>query len=238
MRKPTAPCLALAGLVLSAAGLRADILVKSESSRVYMDTERKQTSELWLAQGKSAQKTGKSLSIIRKDLDKWWTIDLGQKTYWEASIKDAQPPSTPPKPDIHDLWLYYDPEYEWKVTDTGETKDIDGRNCRRFDVEGIADFASITATYWLADAAGIPGAAAYRDHLVGQLAGDSDRGGLLKLLAANPNKVPLLREETVEHSIATVRRQTLRIVSIEEAAAPAGTYDLPAGLKKMANGGN
>ncbi len=228
----------LAGLVLSAAGLRADILVRSESSRVYMDTERKQTGELWLAPGKSTQKSGNRLFITREDLDKWWTIDLGQKTYWEASIKDAQPPSTPPKPDIHDLWLYYEPEYEWKITDTGKTKEIDGRNCRRYDVEGLADFASITATYWLADAAGIPGALAYRDHLVGQLAGDTDREGLLKLLAANPKKVPFLREETLEHSIAPVRRQTFRIVAIEEAAAPAGTYDLPAGLKKMESGGN
>jgi len=218
--------------------LRADVYVKSESSRVYMDNEHKATNEAWLAEGKSYLKSGTRVTIMREDLNKWWVIDLGQKTYREYPLKEAQPPAVPPQPDVATLWLDYSPEYDWTITDTGEQKEISGFACRRFEVIGDTDFADVAATYWLADAAVLPAGQAYHDSLVKQLSGDPDRAGLLKLLNQQPHTVPVLRQEVIERSIAPTIRQTATLLKIEDAAPPAGVYDLPAGLKKIAAEGD
>ncbi len=233
MQKRVILWLLLAGCVFWGGSLWADTLVQYESSRVYMDSERKQAGELWLTQGKSCQKSGNRVWIFREDLNRRWIIDLGEKTYWEYPLKESQAPAAPEKVDVHTLWLNYSPEFEWKVTETGETKDISGFTCRRYEVKGIADFAEADGEYWLADSAATPAGKAYRDYLVKQLEGDADRGGLLKLLGEHSSLFPVLRQDVLERSIAPTIRQTYRIVKFEEAAAPGGVYDLPAGLKKL-----
>lgn len=120
-------------------------------------------------------------------------------------------------------------------TSTGETKEINGFPCRRFEALGEADFAEIKGVYWITEKPGVPGGRALHAYILGQIKGDRQRAGQAKIMTSQPDAVVVLREETIEHSIAPTSVQTWSLVKLEEAPAPPGIYDLPAGLKKIGN---
>jgi len=103
---------------------------------------------------------------------------------------------------------------------------------------GEADFAEISATYWVCLTPGLPGGKAFHDHFLGQYRGDSRLAALLKLLEENPEGFCALREEAVENSIAPATRVTTELIRLEEAGAPPGTYEIPAGFRKVEGRGD
>ena len=56
---------------------------------------------------------------------------------------------------------------------------------------------------------------------------------LLKVLEENPEGFCAYREETVENSIAPTARTFTGLAKLEEVEAPPGTYEIPAGFRKL-----
>lgn len=217
----------------AAAAARADTHMLTSTSRVYMDQERKTPGEAWIAPGRSWTKSGPRIQITREDLGVVWSIEPGG-AYREYSLKEIEPAPAAAPVDMRKAWLdYYIPEFDWTFAEAGETKEINGFPCRGIKSEGEADFAEIKAAYWVCDAAGVPGGAGLRAFVLSQIKDDRQRAGLGKVLAGRPDAFPVLREETIENSIAPTIVQKWELVKLEEAPAPAGIYDLPAGLKKL-----
>jgi hypothetical protein len=232
--------LAALGSLACLATALADTHAIVESSRFYLEQETKVTFEYWIAPGRNLRKTAGRATIIREDLGLVWNLDLKGKTYTEVPLKALEPRASRPKPDMRKLWLdYYDPDYAWTLKDTGEMKSFNGFECRGFGATGEADFAEMSATYWICLAPDVPGGKAFHDFSESQYRGDSRMAGLLEILRDHPAGICVFREEIVEPSIApTIRTQT-GLAKLEEAEAPPGTYDLPEGFQKVERrGGN
>lgn len=234
MRKTLGSIALIVVVGAAAAAAWADTHALTSSSRLYMDQERKTEGELWIGPGRSWSKSGNRILISREDLGVWWSIDPGRGSYMEFPLKETEPAAAKAQPDMRKLWLeYYIPEYSWTIHDTGETRDIGGFPCRRFEVQGEADFADIRATYWISESPDVPGGQALRDYILGQIKEDRQRAGQAKIMSDRANAITVLREETIENSIAPTMIVKTTLLKLEEAPAPAGIYDLPAGLKKI-----
>ena len=213
--------------------LGAEVHVKSETSRLYMDFERRDTYELWLAEGKSYSKVRDRIVITREDLGVRWYIEPARKTYMEIKLGEGSGSGEEEPEDIHTVGQYYYPEYDWEVKDTGEERVINGFRCRLFSAVGDADYADIKAEYWLCLDKNAAGGATYGAYMRKQFQGDRQRPGLFDLLRKHDGGFPVFREETIENAIAPTMVYKIRLLELREAEAPDGIFDLPEGFKKM-----
>lgn len=212
--------------------LKADVHVKTETSRLYMDFENKYPNELWLAEGKSYRKVMNRVFITRKDLGVRWLIDLGRKTYMEIKLEEEKEPEKVEE-DIHTVGLFYNPDYDWEIIDTGEEKEIVGFRCRCFLAEGDADFSEIISKYWICVDEKVPGGREFRDFMLEQVKNDPQRPKLYDLMQKYAAGFPAYREDTIENAIAPTMFYKIKLLKLEEMEAPPGIYDLPDGFKKL-----
>jgi len=235
MIKATALVFAILAGLSAGTWARADTHAVVESKRLYMDQETRVTFEYWIGRDMSVRKAAGRATITRDDLGLVWNLDLERKSYTESVLrKPAEAAPARRDPDMRKLWLnYYEPEYAWTIKATGERKSVNGFDCREFRATGEADFAELSAAYWICLTPGIPGGKAFRDYCLTQYEGDSRMAALFKLLEENPEGFCAYREETVEHSIAPTARAHTGLTALEEAEAPPGTYDIPAGFKRL-----
>ncbi len=239
MKRVAALLLAVTGFLSADGRARADTHAVVESTRLYMDEETKVTFEYWIARDMSSRKANGRATITRDDLGLVWNLDLNEKTYTESALRKPAPKPSRRSSDMRKLWLdYYDPEYDWTITSTGAEKTIGGFNCREFKAVGEADFAEMSATYWVSLVPGVPGAQVFRDYTLSQYHGDSRLAALMKILEDYPDGVCVYREETVEHSIAPAARAKTGLSKLEVAEPPPGTYEIPSGFRKLGGRGN
>jgi hypothetical protein len=213
--------------------LGADVHVKSETSRLYMDFERKDVYELWLTEGKSYSKVRNRIVITREDLGVRWYIEPARKTYMEIKLEEGSGTREEEPEDIHTVGMYYSPEYDWEVEDTGEEKVINGFRCRLFSAVGDADFADLKAKYWVCLGKNSKGGLEYGNYMKDQLKDDPQRPRLHDILSKHKGSFPVYREENIENAIAPTMVYKIRLLELQEAEAPAGIYDLPEAFKKM-----
>jgi hypothetical protein len=239
MNKAMACLLIIAGILAAGGAALADTHVVVQSTRIYMDQETKVTLEYWIAPDRSVRTSPGRATITRDDLGLVWNLDLNAKSYTESLIRKPASPPPRPKPDMRKLWQdFYEPDYSWTIKDTGARKTVSGFDCREFRAAGEADFAEISAAYWVCLTPGLTGGKAFHDYFLGQYRGDSRLAALLKLLEENPEGFCALREEAVENSIAPATRVTTEMIRLEEAGAPPGTYEIPAGFRKVEGRGD
>lgn len=212
--------------------LSADVHVKTETTRFYMDYEMTYPNELWLTEGKTYRKVRNSVFITRKDLGIMWHFDLGKKTYTEMKL-EGEGVLDKKEGDIHIAGLFYDPDYDWEVVDTGEEKTINGFQSRCFLANGDADFAEAESTYWICVAENVPGGREFRDYMMEQVKDDPKRHKLHDLMQKYETGFPVYREDTFENAIAPTIFYKIKLLELEVAKAPTGIYDIPEGYKKL-----
>ena len=214
--------------------LTADVHVKTETTRLYMDFETTYPNEVWLAEGKNYRKVRDRVFITREDLGVRWFIDLSKKTYFEVEMEpEAQEGPDKTEEDIHTAAYSYNPEYDWKITDTGEEKEINGIRSRCFLAEGDADFAEIVSQYWICVDENIPGGREFRDYMLEQVKNDPQRPKLYDLMQKYEAGFPVYREDTIINAIAPTMFYKIKLLKLEMADAPPGIYDIPEGFKKL-----
>jgi hypothetical protein len=62
---------------------------------------------------------------------------------------------------------------------------------------------------------------------------DPQRPELYNLLKEHEGGFPVCREETIESAIAPTLVYKIKLITLEEADAPPGIYDIPEGYKKV-----
>ncbi len=223
--------LVAAGVPPPLAQAPSDLHVVFERQFNYMSSIRTTPTDWWVAPGKSATRSGDRLTIRRDDLGIRWRVDLKAATYEEAKIEAAPPAPAADKEDIHTAGFNYEPDYEWQVSQTGQTSTLAGRPCRQFVASGDADYSEATVKFWLCEPiAGVNHAVT--SQVTGGLFSDSSRRMVIDTAAKQGNAWALGIEETLQPAISPTIVMTVTVKSLEAAAAPAGTFELPANVKK------
>jgi hypothetical protein len=207
-----------------------------ESTRLYMDQETKVVFEYWIAADRSSRTAARRTTITRNDLGLVWNLDLDAGTYTEVTIAKPGKEGPPARAaaDMRKLWLdYYEPEYAWTIEETGESRSFNQFACREYRARGEADFAEMAAAYWICRSPGDPAVRAFHDYSLTQYRDGNRMAALLKLLEGMPDGICVYRQESVENSIAPTVRAHTELMKLEQAEAPAGTYEIPAGFRKL-----
>ena len=234
MTKAVASLFIVAVSLAAAGTASADSHAVVDSTRLYMDQETKVSLEYWIARDRSSRSAAGRTTITRDDLGLVWNLDLDAKTYTETAILNPPAPPSRQRLDMRKLWLdYYEPDYDWTIRETGASRSFNGFDCREFRASGEADFAEMSAVYWICLAPDVPGAKSFHEYSLTQYRGVSRMAALLKLLEENAAGFCAYREETVENSIAPTLRATTTLMTLEEAEAPPGTYEVPSGFSKL-----
>ncbi len=227
--------LAAAGVLAASVGtLRADDHIVTEISRTYMgQVMPPRPTETWVAENAVAVIVRGMTFITRFDLKKRWTITERNKKYLEEPL-DASPKSPETAGRIQEQGFEYEPAYTWRVTETGETRTIGGRICRKVIAAGDADYAEETREIWVAADAPID---LKRYHArVTDNGSDPAWTELIRqspLLAAG---IVLESTHVMTPPIAPESTWVFRVTKLEAGAAPpAGIYEIPAGFTRAAS---
>lgn len=224
-----ASCLLLV-LGVSAA---ADDHVVSELKWTYMGrTYPVQASEVWLAGDRTLVREGSVDIITRYDLQKRWIVLPGRKKYLEEPLAASTEKGEPTKPArIQEYGFDYTPLYEWTLQETPETATLGGLSCRKIIARGEAEYASEVREIWVAAAPPIDIKAYYEkierpnldERWIKIYQGNEDlRKGLV-----------MKGRITTEPAIAPSSVVEITVTRIERAKPPDGTYEVPAGLRKV-----
>ena len=225
----------IVAVCLSAAGrARADSHAVVESTRLYMDQETKMSFEYWIAGDRSSRSAAGRTTITRDDLGLVWNLDLGAKSYTETVIPKPPAPPSRQRLDMRKLWLdFYEPDFAWTIRETGASRPFNGFDCREFRASGEADFAEMSAVYWICLAPEVPGGQGVSrllaDAVPGVPAGwrpPEAPGGELRRFLRLPGGDG--REFDRPDSPGDHEAEEL-----EETEAPPGTYEIPAGFRKL-----
>jgi len=233
----TSVTLFIIALVFSPALAHADHLIKGKkhtdafSMMGQSQPEKDEDMTTWLGNDKMRQDVGDVTTLIRLDNNKMYIINHADKTYSEMNLpfdlEEMMPPEAKQMLDAMDI--------SSSVTDTGETKTINGWNSKKYLVEISVSMMGmdmpITMDMWTSKDLGID-MKEFKDLYT-------------KTLAANPmfqdfiedfdkmEGYPVLTEFTMD-VMGAQQKYTEQVTSVEKKAAPAGTYELPEGYTKTA----
>jgi hypothetical protein len=227
----------LAALALSLAGAAAagaDGHIVSELRRSYMGrTYPAQPSEVWLGADRTYVRDGAVVIITRLDLGKRWIVLPGRKKYLEEPLPVPVKDKGPAEPvRLQEYGFDYEPRYEWTVRETAESAVVGGLPCRKYVVRGDAEYAEEVREMWVAEDPPID-AKAYFERVVkpgldpAWLRIYQDHGALRRGLV-------MRSVSTTEPAIAPAMVVEILVTKLETIPPPAGIYDLPAGLLKVA----
>jgi len=100
-------------------------IIRSEFQ--YVSTTRTTDTEYWISAGQILRKRDKQLTPVPEP----------------SFAKPAPQPE-----DLHTAGYTYEPEFTWQLTDTAETRVLNGRECRLTTATGIAEFAQTDLRLW------------------------------------------------------------------------------------------
>jgi hypothetical protein len=185
--------------------------------------------EIWLSPTCGHIIYKNKITIAHYDRGVKWIVDLNDSTYKEIPIEpDADEKETEEK--LHNQGFVYEPEFNWILQTTDEDTVLCGAPCKKFIVEGDADYAEKIIEIWAAEDIGIELNVNEKSlhYFQGQEMADLiDQFQELKGLNI------MLEKSTSEEAIAQIRILTIEIIKLEDAVPPDGIYQLPHGLKRI-----
>ena len=221
-------------VLLAAVSGRADDHVVSELRRSYMGrTYPAQPSEVWLGADRTYVRDGAVVIITRTDLGKRWTVLPGRKKYLEeplpVPVKDKGP-AAPVR--LQEYGFDYEPRYEWTVRETADSATLGGLACRKYVVRGDAEYAEEVREMWVTESPPID-AKAYFERVV-KPGLDPAWAKIYEHHGALRRGLVMKSVTATEPAIAPTTVVEVLVTKLETSAPPAGIYDLPSGLRKVA----
>ncbi len=200
--------------------------------------------ESWACAGKQYIKAPTRPSILRGDLGLRWELYPGAKTYTETPIAPAsgpvkEAPPTAPKNDKVEKDLRFagnefDETLTWRLTEAEETGTKHGIECLRHRLIGDSDHTHIELVVWVAPHGRDKGLALVPEALVSYKRFFDAGPGMAELFKKYPDGGIADLQAVLETSFGSDMKFSVEIESLEEAAAPAGIYDIPGDYKKGA----
>jgi hypothetical protein len=216
---------------------------KNKSTAVYLVTESQFTfmastqttvTEYWITVDKLYQRLGTRVTIVRTDRGVQWDIDMQAGTYSESRLISTEDKT--PAEDIRTAGFSYEPDFAWTITGDTQTSTINGRPCHFSIAKGVADFAEMTLKLGLCQSNGQPLSEKVNRSILSS-AGFRYRHPVTfvtEFLSNRPELLLMSLEATVEPPISSTMNHRVVVRSIENSAPPAGIFDLPAGIRKIA----
>lgn len=220
-------------LLLLAVSAAADDHIVSELRRTYMGrTYPVRPSEVWMGGDRTFVREGSVITITRHDLKKRWIVLPGRKKYLEEPLAASEERREPVKPvRIQEYGFDYSPTYVWSLQETFETATLGGLSCRKFIARGEAEYAGEIRELWVAAAPPIDIKAYYEKIVKPNL---DERLARIYQGQEDLRKGLVMRSRiTTEPAIAPTSVAEITVTKIERAKPPDGTYEVPAGLRKV-----
>ncbi|MCU0230455.1 MAG: DUF4412 domain-containing protein [Acidobacteria bacterium] len=217
---------------LFAAPALADTLItsKSHSDSIMGQPARDETTTMWIGKDRMARSGTDSSIIIRADQKKLYMIDPQDKTYSELDLPIDLAKYFPPEMQAQIGAMMQQMKMTAKVTPTDQTKKIGNWNTKLYKAEiANAMGMKMDIDMWVTKEISID-YAAYKD-LANSLQGLQMGFEDVAKEMAKIDGISVLTENTMNIMGNTMKTRE-EIVSAESKPAPAGTYDVPAGLTK------
>jgi hypothetical protein len=226
----------IAVLIVLAAALAAPALadtlltMKSHTDPVMNQPAKDETTTTWVGKDRLARLGGDSSFIIRADQNKIYIIDAAAKTYSELDLPVDLTKYFPPEMQAQIGAMLPQMKMTVKITPTDQARKIGNWNTRLYKAEiANAMGMKMDIDMWVTKDIAID-LAAYKslaNSLQGLQLGFEDVAREM----AKIDGISVLTENTMSIMGNTVKSRE-EVVSAETKAAPAGTYDVPAGLTK------
>jgi hypothetical protein len=223
--------LAFAGAFAAAAAADSRLQMKTHTDEVQAmgQTHPAKDGEvtLWIGPDRVLRDDGESAFLYRGDQDKLYVIDHEQKSYSVLSLPVDFLALLPAEMRPQMEGLFQQMEMTATVTPTDERKEIHGWTTRRYDVSmSNAMGMKIDSTVWATDEI-TTDIGAFRDLYAAMGSLQPGVAGAIEELM-KVEGVPVLSETRVQ-GMGTSFGSTEEVVSAEEVAPPAGTYEVPEG---------
>ncbi len=223
-------------IILSPTLAKADILIKKtkHTEATVMGQPQPVKDEkgiTWIAKDKIREEMGESLTIVRFDLNKIYIIDHSKKSYSEIDLPIEFDKVVPPEAK-HMIEMVK--MTSSSVTDTGETQTIRGWKCKKFLVEVEISIMAMNIPMkmeiWTSKDLGID-LNTYKKFSSTFLS----LNPFTKDLSEEVKKIegfPVLTISSMAMT-GTETKEREEVVAVEKKDAPANTYNLPTGYKKI-----
>jgi len=184
-----------------------------------------ETIEMWLSKKGVARRGGAIDTIIRLDEKKLYVINNAEKAYSTIALpfdfKSLLPPDQQPMIEQMEKMM----AMNVTVTPTSETKQVGSWSAKRYNISVTSMAMKMDIVSWLSKDVAID-YPAYRE-FVKSSASLQPRADWMKQLA-ELDGFPVLQDTTMTIMGKPIASHT-ELVSVDERAAPAGTFDPPAG---------
>ncbi|HEX6885405.1 MAG TPA: DUF4412 domain-containing protein [Planctomycetota bacterium] len=216
----------LAALLLAVPALAQDLVVTRQKHSDAMkmpghEVPASDTTEVtWIGKDRMRSDEGNEVTIVRLDLKKLYQIDMVAKTYTAIDLPFDMAKYVPAE--IAPMLEQMKPKVT--LTPTTETKQIKDWTATKYTLEiSMGMGGGGKQEMWVAKDVGVD-LASYREMAAAMLAANPMMGGMAEEMK-KVDGFAVLTERTMMGS-----KSTEAVVSIEKKEAPAGHYDLPAGL--------
>lgn len=235
MLKRTLFAFALSLALAVSAGADTLLTVRSHHDAFEVMGEKQEAKEIlakiWLAADKMRRDEGDTSMILRHDRKKLYVIDHAEKAYSEIALPIDFKKLFPAGQQDLGAQVEKMMEVEAKVTPTQETKKINQWNARKFQVSlKSAMGMTIDNTLWASQ--DVPSYKALNQMTATLLALQPGAAKWARQLE-QLDGYPVLQEQEV-NAVGARFKVREELVSAQEQAAPAGTFDVPAGYKVQA----
>ncbi len=222
--------------------LSADTHVVFKANRKIFGREKVLQWESWACAGKQYIKAPTRPSIVRNDLGLRWELYPGTSTYIETPIAQASGPAngaqkpapTKGKEDLRFAGMEFEEVLEWRLSDAEAVETRHGIECRRHRLIGDSDHSHIEIVVWVAPHGRDKGLALVPEILATYKRFFDADAGMAKIFERYPDGGIADLQAVLETSFGSDMQFSVEIGSLEEAAAPAGIYDIPGDFKKGA----
>lgn len=199
----------------------------------------------WMGKDKSRTDTGdQKTTILRADKGLLYEIDHKQKTYKEMplNIKQVIDENVAEKGEevkefaalAQDLAAAFVESMEVKVTETPEKRKIGSWNCRKYLMDSKMALGETTSEVWAAPELEID----WKSNLIMANAMMAGSPGFEKLIDKIYPEMSKIKGQIVlqidkSKVMETELKSTTELLEFSKQTPPAGTYDVPAGYKKV-----
>ncbi len=219
---------ALAVALLACLPVSAETLLTHKTSAEGL--REPQTSQTWFGEGKLREDKGKRTTIVDLEAKKVFLVDHDAKTYHELSypvdLREITPPDMHPYLDQLESQMALDVE----VAPTDERKTIEGRDTRRWNVTIDSGMGyRLNLTFWVAQDLGFD--ATQLKRLLSAAAATQPMGREMVDKVMEIDGFPVLTEIRTQIGEQVVETKE-ELVSIQQIAAPEGTFAPPADYRR------
>lgn len=184
------------------------------------------TATIWLAKDRLRQDGGDGSMLLRADLKKMYIIDHSAKKYSALNLPVDFKKLFPPEMAAMADQMLQMMKMEATVTPTAETRTIRAWNCKRYNVTVKMAMGETKMTLWASPDVKFefPATELFDTMKYALTPGMEAMAKEFKKIDGYP-----VLTETVAQMMGAEVKSTEELVSVETKAAPAGTWDVPAG---------